>query len=108
MQCAFRYSTVVRAREIIAGAHLERAHRALLWLPLPPVVYVVNVLICYKALFDLVLARKCLWTHTSITETRLGAEDGAGEPIGLVSRRNSLMPRGITEKPQQEPRMVSV
>lgn len=74
MQCAFRYSTVVRAREIIAGAHLERAHRALLWLPLLPVVYVVNVLICYKALFDLVLARKCRWTHTQHNgnETRRG------------------------------------
>lgn len=58
--------------EVVAGAHLERAHRALLWLLLLPAVYVVNALICCRALFDLVLARKCRWFHTphNGTETR--------------------------------------
>ena len=50
--------------EIIAGATLEGAHRALLWLPLIPVIYVVNVIICAKALWDLALQRTYRWAHT--------------------------------------------
>ncbi|MBT0160915.1 glycosyltransferase family 2 protein [Candidatus Bathyarchaeota archaeon A05DMB-2] len=50
--------------EIIAGAILDRAHRALMWLPLIPVVYVVNVIISAKALTDLALKRTYRWVHT--------------------------------------------
>lgn len=50
--------------EIIAAAYLERAHKALLWLPLLPLMYAVNVLICSKAFVDLVLKRRPAWCHT--------------------------------------------
>jgi len=50
--------------EIIAGAALERAHRAILRLPLIPAMYVVNVVICAKALMDLALRRRYRWAHT--------------------------------------------
>lgn len=48
--------------EIIAGAILDKAHRALLWLPLIPIMYGVNVIICAKALLN--LRKPYSWNHT--------------------------------------------
>jgi cellulose synthase/poly-beta-1,6-N-acetylglucosamine synthase-like glycosyltransferase len=50
--------------EIIAGAVLERVPRSLLWLPLIPLMYGVNVIICAKALLDLALHKPNCWNHT--------------------------------------------
>ena len=50
--------------EVILGAALEHSKKALLWLPLLPLAYVLNVIICAKALFDLIMRKQCRWSHT--------------------------------------------
>jgi len=51
--------------EVISGALLEGSRKALLWLPLLPLMYVVNVIVCAKALLDLALRKPSYsWNHT--------------------------------------------
>lgn len=50
--------------EIVVGAVLDRVPRALLWLPLIPLMYGVNVIICANALLDLALGKPASWSHT--------------------------------------------
>ena len=50
--------------EVASGAWLEGSRKALLWLPLLPLMYVVNVIVCAKALADLALRKPYSWNHT--------------------------------------------
>lgn len=50
--------------EVILGAAIEHSKRALLWLPLLLVTYVLSVVICTKALTDMALRKPCDWSHT--------------------------------------------
>jgi cellulose synthase/poly-beta-1,6-N-acetylglucosamine synthase-like glycosyltransferase len=50
--------------EVASGALLEGSGKALLWLPLLPLMYVVNVIVCAKALADLAFHKPACWNHT--------------------------------------------
>jgi cellulose synthase/poly-beta-1,6-N-acetylglucosamine synthase-like glycosyltransferase len=50
--------------EVASGALLEGSGKALLWVPLLPFMYLLNTIICAKALLNLAFRKPASWSHT--------------------------------------------